>query len=99
MLLIMTGDDAAVWAAIDTLYVIVAEKTFLNTDPALTPEATPHAVNVRSDVLKIEVVGADEVMLGTVRRPMINGDAVAAGTFQVWFLLQEPSVPQVLRQP
>ena len=37
-----------------------ARRAFKNTDPALTPEEAPHAVNVRSDVLKIEVVGADD---------------------------------------
>ena len=45
--------------AIDTLYVIVPESKFLNADPALIPEASAHAVSVRSDVLKIEVVGAE----------------------------------------
>ena len=48
------------WAEIDTLYVIVPESKFVNADPTLIPEATAHAVNVRSDVLKIELVGEEE---------------------------------------
>ena len=70
----------AVWTDIDTLYVIVPESKFLNTDPALTPEAAPHAVSVRSDVLKIEVVGADDGNAG-YREPPYNAtdDAVADG--------------------
>ena len=52
-------DDTAVWAAIDTLYVIVPESKFKNADPALIPKAYDHSVSVRSDALKIELVGAD----------------------------------------
>ena len=48
-----------VWAAIDTLYVSVPESKFINADLTLGPEASAHAVSVRSDVLKIELVGAD----------------------------------------
>ena len=53
-------DDTVVWEAIDTLYVIVPESKFKNADSTLIPKATAHAVSVRSDVLKIEVVGADD---------------------------------------
>ena len=60
---VMTTPDTE-WADIDTLYVIVAESKFLNADPTLIPEAAAHAVSIRSDVLKIEVVGADEGLAG-----------------------------------
>ena len=46
--------------AIDTLYVIVPESKFKNADPTLIPKASAHAVSVRSDVLKIELVGDDD---------------------------------------
>ena len=51
--------EAAAWEAIDSLYVIVPESKFKNADPTLIPKAYDHAVSVRSDVLKIELVGAE----------------------------------------
>ena len=53
------ADDTAVWDAIDTLYVIVPESKFKDADPTLIPKAYDHAVSVRSDALKIELVGAE----------------------------------------
>ena len=71
---------AAVWDAIDTLYVIVPESKFKNADPTLIPKASAHAVSVRSDVLKIELVGAD---VGIAKYSAYGNDdaaQVAAGT-------------------
>ena len=53
-------DDAEAWAAIDTLYLMVDEKKFINADLTLNPNASAHAVNARSDVLKIELVGVHD---------------------------------------
>ena len=52
---VMTADGQG----IDTLYVVVRQRAFVNADPALIPEATAHAVSIRSAPLKIELVGAE----------------------------------------
>ena len=75
------GAETAAWDAIDTLYVIVPESKFLNADPTLIPKAYDHAVSVRSDALKIELVGAEAGNAGYRTPPYDQtNDAVAAGT-------------------
>ena len=75
----MDAADTDVWAAIDTLYVIVPESKFVNADPTLIPKATAHAVSVRSDALKIELVGEEVGNAGYSTPPYGAGDAVGVG--------------------
>ena len=80
--------------AIDTLYVIVDEKKFKNADPTLNPNAYAHSDNVRSTVLKIELVGDDVGDAGYSAYGDTTTDTVGPYYWmvllvrRVWFLLQ-----------
>ena len=74
------ADDTAVWAAIDTLYVLVDQDKFLNADPGLNATATAHSKSVRSDALMIELVGAEGGDAKYRKSPYGADDGVDAGT-------------------
>ena len=83
---LVIGADALThnqWAMVYTLYVVVPEKKFKNTDRGLNAQAAAHADNVTSDVLIIHLVGADDGEAYHYEPPYADTDQAAAGTPRV----------------